>query len=66
MHPGPFSPELTGKIVQARYQPGENVITGYLEVFGVDSAVWTNAQTGSSTWSGWSSFNSCTELRSTN
>lgn len=50
--------ELTGKTVQSGYTVGENAGTGYLEVFGVDSIgrVWTNMQTGLTTWSGWSSL----------
>jgi hypothetical protein len=47
---------LPGKTVQPGYAVAKNAITGYLQVFGVDDrgAVWTNTQTGQTTWSGWS------------
>jgi predicted alpha-1,6-mannanase (GH76 family) len=39
----------------AAYNVAINAQTGYVEVFGVDSsgAVWTDTQTGLSTWRGW-------------
>jgi hypothetical protein len=47
---------LSGKTVLPGYAVAKNAITGYLQVFGVDDrgAVWTNTQTGQTTWSGWS------------
>lgn len=47
---------LPGKSVQTGYAVAKNAVTGYLQVFGVDDrgAVWTNTQTGQTTWSGWS------------
>jgi hypothetical protein len=50
--------ELTGETVQPGFTVGVNAVTGFVEVFGVDSGgtVWTNTQTGASSWSGWSSL----------
>lgn len=48
--------KLSGKSVQSGYAVAKNAVTGYLQVFGVDDRgmVWTNIQTGQTTWSGWS------------
>lgn len=47
---------LPGKAVQSGYAVAKNASSGYLQVFGVDvrGMVWTNKQTGQTTWSGWS------------
>jgi hypothetical protein len=43
-------------LTQSGYNVAVNAQTGYVEVFGVDSSgtLWTDTQTGASSWSGWS------------
>jgi predicted alpha-1,6-mannanase (GH76 family) len=49
---------LPGRAVQSGYVVGKNAVSGYLQVFGVDGwgRVWTNIQTGQTTWSGWTAI----------